>query len=310
MLSNVIETPILLIGFNRPDTIKIVFDSIRKVRPKKLYVAIDGHRKQVMGEKELVEEVKHIVYAVDWDCDVKYLFRENNLGCRLGVSGAITWAFENEKKLIIIEDDIVAVPAFFSFAEDLLEKYKNDERIAMISANQYTPIHIIDDYVFTKYGHIWGWATWKRVWDKFDVNIPGLKNDLENGIISEIGLSKKEKFYLEKYAKNILSLISDNSINTWDYQFAFFRLRNQLLSIAPRTNLASNIGVNSSRTDHKSLINEHYYPSDNNFALKNHPSAIECDAIYDKHHFKKHINRKSSLIKRAYRKALRILKHN
>lgn len=307
MVSNIIETPVLLIAFNRPDTTMIVFDTIREVRPKKLYVAIDGPRSNKKDEAELCKQVLHITQNVDWECDAQYLIREKNLGCKLGVTGAIRWALTNEDRVIVIEDDIVAVPAFFSYAQELLEKYKDNERIAMISGNQYTPIEMDNDYLFTKYGHIWGWATWKRVWNKFDVNLPDLKSDIENGKISEIGLSKKEKNYLQKYAKNILSLISDKSINTWDYQFAYFRIRNQLLSIAPRTNLASNIGIDSSRTDAKSLINRHYYPADDSFILTKHPAIIECNTVYDKHHFKKHINRKTSLIKRAYRKVLKNL---
>ena len=144
-----IEAPVLLIAFNRPDTTKIAFESIRQVKPKKLYVAIDGPRSNKQGEVTLCKQVVKITQNVDWECDANYLIRENNLGCKHAVTGAIDWALKNEDRIIVIEDDIVAVPAFFSYAEKLLEKFKDDERIAMISANQYTPIEMENDYLFT-----------------------------------------------------------------------------------------------------------------------------------------------------------------
>jgi len=307
-MSKIIETPILLIGFNRPDTTKIVFESIRKVKPKRLYVAIDGPRLNKQGEADLCKQVLEITKKVDWDCDAKYLIRDENLGCKLGVSGAITWAFENEEKLIIIEDDIVAVPAFFSFAEELLEKFKNDEKIAMISANQYTPITMDNDYLFTKYGHIWGWGTWKRVWDKFDISMPFLQklNQMEQNSLTI--LSKKEEEYFKNYFSHWQNLMDSGAENAWDPQFAMHRFLNNLLSIAPKVNLASNIGTNSSRTDKKSQRNENYYPAEPDFILTNHPMIIECDTVYDNHHLEKHLNRKSSPIKRVFRKVKTILK--
>ena len=127
------EAPVLLIAFNRPNTTREVFESIRKVRPEKLYVAIDGPRHYKQGESDVCEQVIEITKNVNWKCETKYLIREKNLGCKYGVSGAISWALENEESVIVIEDDIVPVSSFFYFAEALLEKYKNDERIAMIS---------------------------------------------------------------------------------------------------------------------------------------------------------------------------------
>lgn len=304
-----LEAPVLLIGFNRPDTTQQVFDKIREVQPAKLYFAVDGPRHNQEGEAELVANVKQIVKQVDWQCNVKCLFRGNNLGCKFGVSGAISWALENEDRVIIVEDDIVAVPSFFHFAEELLEKYKDDDRIAMISGNNYTPINTIKcDYLFSKYGHIWGWATWKRVWDKFDVNLPYLKEDIEKEYLKTLGLQTEEMKYFEKYARNILYLIENNKMNAWGYQFSYYRIRNSLLSIVPRVNLASNIGTTSSRTDNIALTNEHFYAADNNFNLSNHPDNVACDLDYDKHHFKKHINRKSPLITRIIRKALTTFK--
>ena len=309
-MKQIIETPVLLIAFNRPDTTKVAFNAIREVKPKKLYVAIDGPRNQIQGEEELCKQVLQITQNVDWECDTQYLIREKNLGCKYGVSGAISWALENEDRVIIIEDDIVPAATFFSFAEELLEKYKDDERIAMISANQYTPIKMENDYLFTNYGHIWGWATWKRVWDNFDVDLPYMEDDIKNGYLKTMNFSRNKLKSFERYSKGMFNSIKRLNINTWDYQFVYFILRNNLLSIAPRVNLASNIGTSSSRIDTVAKINKNYYPADESFNLYKHPNKIECDMEYDEHHFKNHISISFTppLYKRIYNKILRIIK--
>lgn len=306
-MNELIKAPVLLIGFNRPDVIKKSFDCIRSARPKKLYVAVDGPREFRPEDVQLCKDVIDITKNVDWKCEAKYLIREKNLGCKLGVSSAISWALKDEDRIIIIEDDIIVAQPFFAFANELLEKYKNDDRISMISANQYTPIEIEQDYVFTKYGHIWGWATWRRVWSSFDVELPSLESDIEEGLLKNIGCTRKEQGHIEKFANNLLYIIRKNTINTWDFQFAYFRFRNKLLSIAPRVNLASNIGTTSSRTDSVSKKNEYYYPAENFFILSKHPPKIELNCTYDKYHFKKHINCRRSLVIRIFMKAFRIL---
>jgi hypothetical protein len=296
-----IKTPIVLIAFNRPDTTKIVFDSIKEIKPKKLYVAIDGPRAHKSGEANLCKEVLEITKKVDWDCDVKYLVREENLGCKYGVSGAITWALENEDRIIVVEDDIVASPAFFSFAEKLLEKFKDDDRIGMISGNNYTPIAMDDDYLFSRYGHIWGWATWKRVWSKFDVEVPEIINAIDNNLENMSFVSSGEKRFYKKYFKKRASRIMNKTENAWGPQFRFFRDQNKLLSIVPKVNLASNIGVNSSRTNAVTKGNENYYPAETNFFLENHPLKVEKNSEYDKYHFNAHINKSSFFEKAMYK---------
>lgn len=301
-----ITTPVLFIAFNRPDTSYVAFQRIREVQPSKLYVAVDGPRDNKPEEKELCQQVIEITKNVDWPCDVHYLIREKNLGCKLAVTGAISWALKNEERVIIIEDDIVAVPAFFSYAEELLEKYKYDENVAMISANQYTPIEMEDDYLFTKYGHIWGWATWKRVWDKFDVEVPEIESAIIEGLKGFKFVNKKECKFFKKYFGHWMVKIKNKTENAWGPQFVFFRNANNLLSVVPKVNLASNIGTTSSRTDNVTKKNEHYFSADSSFVLKKYPIAVACNLEYDKHHFKHHINKKPSLIRRAVNKAIRI----
>lgn len=301
------EAPVLLIAFNRPDTTKEAFESIRKVKPEKLYVAIDGPRFDKQGEVELCKQVVKITKKVDWKCETKYLIREKNVGCKYGVSGAISWALENEDRVIVIEDDIIPVPSFFYFVEELLEKYKNEDRIAMISGNNYTPLDNMNvDYTFSKYGHIWGWATWKRVWDKFDVEIPEIHQEINSNLSKMSFINKKEQRYYNKYFKKLASKIIEKTENTWDSQFAFFRNQNNLLSIVPKFNLCSNIGEISSRTDTVASSNDFYYPSNDSYVLEKHPSKVTCNLEYDTYHFKKHIDSKSFLEKVFYKLKLKL----
>lgn len=305
-MNKAIKSAVLLICFNRPNTTQIVFDSIRRVRPGKLYIAIDGPRNNRPDERHLCTEVLGITQKVDWECNVEYLIRSKNVGCKLGVTTAITWALKNEDRIIIIEDDIVAPPAFYYFADEMLEKYRNEEKISIVSGNNYTPLEgCKSDYLFSKYGHIWGWATWKRVWEPFDVELPELESDMTNGYLKELGLKTYELKYFSKLSKKIKTLIQNGQINTWDYQFVYYRIRNNLMSIIPKVNLASNIGINSSRTDYKSKSNTNYYPAVPDFVARKHPEKVECNLIYDQYHFKKYINKRPSFIKLLLVKAFK-----
>lgn len=307
-MNKALVSPILLIGFNRPETFKVVFDSIRKVKPRKLYIAIDGPRSNIIGEVEACKKVASIAKEIDWNCDAKYLFRENNLGCKLAVTSAITWALENEEQVIIIEDDIIAVPAFFYFADQMLEKYKNDKRVGIVTADNYTPLlNKKEDYLFSKYGHIWGWATWKRVWDQFDVNVPYLQASVDGGFKELKFINNDEKKYLTKYFISWLEMIKNKSDNAWGPQFWFFRSYFQLLAIVPKVNLASNIGTTSSRTGSVSVINEFFYPAIESFEVQNEPSEVSVDIEYDEEHFYKHIGYVKPLVYRVFDKLKTIL---
>lgn len=291
------STPVLLIAFNRPDVTKISFDKIREIKPQKLYVTIDGPRIEKKNDFLLCNQVEKIAKEIDWDCDAKYLIREKNVGCRCNVVDGLKWVFENEDRAIIIEDDIVAEKAFFDFADQLLEIYKDDERIAMISANNYTPIHINEDYLFSIYGHIWGWATWKRVWGNFDVKVPELKKSINDNFSKIQFLNNNEKKHSKEYFTNWYSRILRGTENAWGPQFAFYRRYYDLLSIVPKVNLASNIGNISSRTDSNSNRNENYYSSCKTFKIERHPNSVMQNLEYDRYHFDKHIKRKSIIIR-------------
>ena len=167
------KSPLLFLVFNRPKTTRQVFEAIRAERPTKLYVAADGPRQNRQDEPERCEEVRRVATNVDWPCEVKTRFSDHNFGCKAGVSNGINWFFENEEEGVILEDDILPLPSFFAYCDELLERYRHDDRVAMISgcnliSSYYKPN---ESYFFSRIPHIWGWASWRRAWQHFDISM-------------------------------------------------------------------------------------------------------------------------------------------
>jgi len=204
-------TPVLFLIFNRPNTTQKVFNAIRQAKPKQLFVAADGPRKGKEGEKEKYEQAREIIEQVDWNCEVRTLFREKNLGCKIAASSAIDWFFENVDEGIILEDDCLPSQSFFRFCQELLEYYRDDTRIMMISGNnfQFGKVRGEGSYYFSKYAHVWGWATWRRAWKHYDVNMKNFEDFLKSNQIINIFKIKQQ----QKYWMKILQLVYDYKID-------------------------------------------------------------------------------------------------
>ena len=241
------ETPILFMIFNREKCAIKVFSTIRRIRPKYLYIASDGARDSIEDESNIVANLRvKIINKIDWPCECKTLFREKNLGCKVAVSDAITWFFDQESEGIILEDDCLPEPSFFKFCEQMLIKFRHDSRIAMVSGNNFHSTSVEESYYFTKYVHIWGWATWKRSWALYDINLTDwpvarkfLLNDIFKKSITRVLWHRnfKKCFY--------------NKIDTWDYQWVYSIWMNSMLCIAPNVNLVKNIGFDFRATHTK-----------------------------------------------------------
>jgi hypothetical protein len=230
------NTPILFLIFNRPDTTIQVFDEIKKIKPKYLFIAADGPRTGKAGEKELCEETRAVITQIDWNCEVKTLFREHNLGCGLAVSEAITWFFKQVEQGIILEDDCLPDPSFFTFCEILLEKYKDDYRVSTIGACNYQLENNTENsYYFSIYAHIWGWATWRRTWNLYTYAITDYKKEMINNQFK----TRKERSYWHTVFNNPDKIAE---INTWDYQLQYVNFKYNTLSVIPAINLVKNIG--------------------------------------------------------------------
>lgn len=248
------NTPILFLIFNRPKSTQLVFDVIVKIKPSKLYIAADGPRDFKENEKSLCDEVRKIVTeGITWDCEVKFLFRNENLGCGKAVSEAINWFFFDVEEGIILEDDTIPTITFFSYCQEMLNIYRNDERIWSISGFNFgaSGISKSHNYTFAKFMNMWGWATWKRTSLKVDYSLfkwrEAKNKKLFTSLIVQDSLIDTDLTWIDYWTTNFY-LIVNGKIDTWDYQWIYSQLINKGLTIYPSVNLVENIGFNEFAT--------------------------------------------------------------
>lgn len=258
------DTPILFLIFNRIDTSKKVFNKIRDIRPSRLYISSDGPRNDL--EKNKIKNLRdYLQSSIDWDCKVETLFRDENLGCKMAVSSAINWFFENEEMGIILEDDCLPSTSFFYYCGELLNKYKEDERIFLISGHnsQEKWLGGKGDYFFSHFGGIWGWASWRRAWNNYDIEAKDLNEFIDNDGFRKLLGNKLGKIR----QKEIYEHLVIRKANTWAYQWAYTRLKNGGLACVPRLNLIENIGFDVSATHTTELIGNHVMSFELTFPL-------------------------------------------
>lgn len=242
-----LTTPVAFLIFNRPDTTQRVFEEIRRARPPKLLVVADGPRADRSGESDKCKDVRAIIDTVDWPCEVVKNYSEVNLGCKVRMSSGIDWVFEQVEEAIILEDDCLPHPTFFRFCQEMLELYRNDLRIGMISGDnfQFGLRRNDDSYYFSKYNHIWGWASWRNRWQNcYDVNMALWPKIRDEGWIHDILPNPQEaKYWIENFNK-----VHNGALDTWDYQWVLTSWFQGRISVMPNTNLVSNIGFRPDAT--------------------------------------------------------------
>lgn len=279
------STPILFLIFNRPDTTRIAFESIRYAKPPRLYIAADGPRLQVLSDKMKCDEARSIVEKIDWACEVHTLFRSTNLGCGRAISSAITWFFNQEKEGVILEDDCLPSKSFFWYCQELLERYRDDTRIMHIGGNNFiNGWHGSTDasYYFSTNGHIWGWATWASAWKAYDFKMAKFNSLNQLDHLNDFFLNPLEKYYRIRKFKQVLS----SRIDTWDYQWDFARFINSGLAIVPKKNLVSNIGYGSGATHTKESSDPWANVAADEITLPlKHPQYVQRDRYMDKRYF-------------------------
>jgi hypothetical protein len=271
---------VLFLIFNRPDTTQQVFEAIRSAKPSRLYVSADGPRATKPGERERCEKARRIATAVDWDCQVRTLFRDENLGCGNSVAGAVSWFFEHEAEGIILEDDCFPSPGFFRFCSELLQRYRNDTRIMQIGGNNFLDEEYRDDeysYMFSERNYVWGWATWKRAWDLFDFQTKYYDEVLKKGYLNDC--------FSSVYQRDYLNYVFDETFvrrkkNVWSYQFDFARIINSGLTIVPNRNLVINLGFGEDATHTKDGFSFDWRLEEMNFPLY-HPEFVLADRSRD-----------------------------
>jgi hypothetical protein len=238
---------VLFLVFNRPDTTARVLDAIRAARPKQLFIAADGPRADRAGEAEHCRQVREIATAVDWPCETRTLFRQDNLGCKRAVSSAIDWFFDQVEEGIVLEDDCVPDPTFFVMCSELLARYRSDHRVMCITGDNFVAQEWQRDssYFFSRYAHVWGWASWRRAWSHYRVELGELDHAAIVAILQDAAGFRRS---VAQYWADILQRVRDGAIDTWDYQWAFAVWRHSGLVCTPRSNLVSNIGFGPGAT--------------------------------------------------------------
>lgn len=276
---NEFDVPVLFCTFNRLESTKEVFERIRQVKPAKLYLLSDGPRENVKDEAEKVAAVREYLEThIDWECQLHKNFAEKNMGCGLRMSSGITWAFEHEEELIIIEDDCLPDLSFFRYCRELLELYRENENIMVIGGSNDIGIQDEkDSFFFSPWVEIWGWATWKRTWEQYDYDISDWKN-------REIPPSMKalmDDEAIKAYAR-IFDSVYTHSLDTWDYQLQYLIYQKGALTVIPNTCMIKNIGFGSDATHTKtkpvelySEAHEMIFPMQIPLRIKNNECFLE-----------------------------------
>ncbi|MDZ4838708.1 MAG: hypothetical protein SGJ04_01745 [Bacteroidota bacterium] len=266
-----------------------MFERIAEAKPKQLFVAADGPRVNRPNESENVRRVRAVIDKVNWDCEVKYLYRDENLGCKVAVSSAISWFFSQVEYGIILEDDCLPALSFFQFCSEILEKYKHDNKVWHINGSNFQinwRNNPIESFYFSKFQSIWGWASWARAWQHYDVNITDWPQ------VRDAGLLKQDVYNKMEYLNRVQALDSILAgVDTWDFQWTYSIWKNRGLSIIPNVNMISNIGFGANAT-HTTGTN----PKANLQLVEMpmpiaYPNSNEIDKTSDLRHFKNHMKR-------------------
>lgn len=240
------DISIAYIVFNRPRHTRETFQAIRAARPARLFIIADGPRPGHPTDEERCLAVREVVSQIDWPCEVQRNYADQNLGLKKRVSSGLDWVFSQVESAIILEDDCLPHPDFFPFCQDLLERYKDDDRVWTITGNnnQNGKKRSNDAYYFSKYGHCWGWATWRRAWAQYDGDItfwPEWK-------LSQDWRNKVPDPYEQAYWIDIFDRIYLKKIDSWAYPWMTCLWYCGGLTATPRVNLVTNIGVGPDST--------------------------------------------------------------
>ncbi len=300
-----LTTPVAFLIFNRPDVTARVFEQIRAARPAKLLVVADGPRPSRPDEPAKCAETRRIIEGVDWPCEVLTNFSETNLGCKRRVSSGIDWVFSQVEEAIILEDDCLPHPTFFRYCSEMLERYRDDDRVFHIAGCHFRPTGQPNpySYYFSRYSFIWGWASWRRAWKHYDVEMKLWPTIRDGGWLRDfLGDEAAAKSFTREFQR-----IYDGEVDTWDFQWGLACWINSGLSIRPRVNLISNIGFIPDATHTTDLDN----PAANletrplEFPLQ-HPPFMMRNAYEDR--FLQSHARERSVLERGIAKLKRIVR--
>lgn len=282
------KSAVTLIFFNRADTLERVFEKVRMAKPPKLFLVQDGARENNIKDAEGICACRKIVENIDWECKVFKNYSEVNLGCGIRPQSGITWSLSQVESTIILEDDCVPEMSFFDYCDEMLEKYRDDERIGYISGlNHFEEWDFGgSSYGFTKGGAIWGWATWRRAWERYDYSVSGINDPYVKKMIKYTLANDKKRIPL--WEKTHAFVKAGTKISYWDVQWGFVKYSNNQLVIVPKYNQISNIGVGADSTHaiqnyktHRKYVDFNCMPTKPLEFPLTHPNHMLCDVEYD-----------------------------
>ena len=291
------KIPVLFVFFNRPETTGRSFESIRKYKPARLYLASDGPRRDRDGESAVVENLrKEILSRIDWECDVRTFFQDENVGCGRNVYNSISWLFSHEERGIVIEDDVIAGESFFPFMEEMLDRYEKDPRIGLVvGLNPFDSYKSAYSYMFSRYMYCWnGWASWRDRWANMDFSMSWLNSPMKDSIICNRG----RDIFQWKWQ---ISYIEHAYVSSWDWQWYFSLSAQNQLCIFPAVNLATNIGTDANATHNSKAKNMTFESKKMEFPLKHSPYVVP-DVKFEKLLYHRVSNLRMKLNRRIPRK--------
>lgn len=247
MVASFPESPVALLVFNRPEHTRKVFQRLREIKPKRLFIIADGPRSD--KERELCSEVRKITEEIDWDCEVERKYSEVNMGCDPCSTAGLDWILSKVDRVIFLEDDGLAHPDFFPYCSELLERYKDDERIMMISGDnfqQHNPSFACpESYYFTQIPYMHGFAVWRRSWRLYDEKMTAWPEVKRRGLLT----STFRDYAVRAHFSYKFDQYFSNKLTNWDGKWLFAFTLNRGVSICPRVNLVTNIGYGPGATN-------------------------------------------------------------
>jgi len=296
--------PVLFVVFNRLETVKRSFEAIRQAAPAQFFIAADGPRDSRSGEKEICQSVRnYILEHIDWECEVKVRFQEKNLGCKVAVSSAIDWFFSEVEEGIILEDDCLPCKDFFRYAAAALEFYRDDPSVMHINGNilrNYAPDKNCCAY-FYRYAHVWGWASWRRAWKLYDVDVKDFTPQKMFDVFPD------DRQQAARWNEILTAVIEgEPGFNTWDFQWTYAIMVNKGWCISPIRNLISNIGAEQTTHDMGNVTDLLGSKTFDMPEILNFPIARENEPLEIENEVYRKFYRKRNLISRIIAKVSKI----
>lgn len=296
MKKALVDLPVLLIFFARPDTFKQVFERVKEARPSKLFLACDGPRDDRPDDLEKINACKKIAEDIDWECEVYTDYSEKNLGCGPRPQSAISWALGIVDRIVVLEDDCVPEVSLFGYMKELLERYKDDERICAVSGfNHFKDWDCGEySYFFTKTGATLGWGTWRRVWDKYDFHMKYKMSQYDESLLyTAFDRKKGAKLRIEEWKSIFSDINKRKKIDYWDLQFGFVKYTQSMMTIVPKHNMIYNVGLGEGSTHAEKLVQKGWHKGDillmpvTEMKLPlSHPEFVIADGNYDAKYYR------------------------